>query len=189
MPIVAPVAQIAEEAKRWAQISRLSPEAFKQARGSIRRAALTEHGRGITAIYNVGQGRAKQDITIRDTEAGMIVRASNKPITLLSYGWKPTRKGIAGRVLKKGGRATIPRSFVAKGLGGGTVPFIRDGEPRIMTAGRYAGKRRQPVRALYGPSVADAIVNPAVVTDLRERIWGRSRVELSRRLQQLTRRR
>ena len=189
MPIVAPVAQVAEEARRWGQIARQSPQAFKQARVSMQRAAGTEHKRGITAIYNLTQSRVGQDLTVRPTEVGMIVSGSKRTISLLSYGWRPTRKGLAGRVIRGGKRSVIPRSFIANGLGGGTVPFIREGEPRTMGKGRYAGKKRQPLSALHGPSVADALADKRVVTPLRERIWARSRTELSRRLNQLTRKR
>ena len=189
MPIVAPVAQVAEEAKRWAQIARSAPAVFRQARVSVQRAAATEHKRGITAIYNLTQARVGQDLTVRPTEVGMIVSGSKRTISLLSYGWRPTRKGLAGRVIRGGKRSVIPRSFIANGLGGGAVPFIREGEPRTMSKGRYAGQKRQPLSALHGPSVADALADKRVVTPLRERIWARSRTELSRRLQQLTRRR
>lgn len=189
MPIVAPVAQVAEDARRWGQIARQSPTAFRQARVSMQRAAGTEHKRGITAIYNLTQSRVGQNLTVRPTEVGMIVSGSKRTISLLSYGWRPTRKGLAGRVIRGGKRSVIPRSFIGTGLGGGTVPFIREGEPRVMTKGRYAGQKRQPLSALHGPSVADALAKKEVITPLRERIWARSRTELSRRLQQLTRKR
>lgn len=189
MPIVAPEAQVAEEARRWGQIARQSPQAFRQARVSMQRAATTEHKRGIVAVYNLAQSRVGQDLTVRPTEVGMIVSGSKRTISLLSYGWRPTRKGLAGRVIRGGKRSVIPRSFIGTGLGGGTVPFIREGEPRVMGKGRYAGKKRQPLSALHGPSVADALADKRVVTPLRDRIWGRSRAELSRRLQQLTRKR
>ena len=189
MPIVAPVAQVAEEARRWGQIARQSPQAFKQARVSMQRAAGTEHKRGITAIYNLTQSRVGQDLTVRPTEVGMIVSGSKRTISLLSYGWRPTRKGLAGRVIRGGKRSVIPRSFIANGLGGGTVPFIREGDKREMKKGRYAGKTRQPLKALHGPSMADALARTDIAQDMRARIWGRSRTELSRRLKQLTRKR
>ena len=156
MPIVAPVAQVAEDARRWGQIARQSPTAFRQARVSMQRAAGTEHKRGITAIYNLTQSRVGQNLTVRPTEVGMVVSGSNRTISLLSYGWRPTRKGLAGRVIRGGKRSVIPRSFAARGLGGGTVPFVREGDKREMKKGRYAGKTRQPLSALHGPSVADA---------------------------------
>jgi hypothetical protein len=33
----------------------------------------------------------------------------------------------------------------------------REGEPRLMTKGRYAGKKRQPLVVEYGPSVAQML--------------------------------
>ena len=189
MPIVAPVAQVAEEARRWGRIARETPGAFRNARVSIQRAALTEHKRGITAIYNLSQSRIGQDISARNTDLGFIARESNRTISLLSYGWRPTRKGLAGRVIRGGKRSVIPRSFISPGLNGGKVPFIREGDKREMKKGRYAGKTRQPLKALHGPSMADALASTDIAQDMRERIWGRSRTELSRRLKQLTRKR
>lgn len=189
MPIVAPVATLDAEYQRWAQIARSVPQAFAQARASVQRAAMTEYKRGITAIYQLTQQRAAQDLTVVNTAAGFIARASNRTISLLSYGWRQTRKGLSGRVIRRGQRSVIPRSFSGTGLGGGTVPFVREGEPRKMAKGRYAGKLRQPLRALHGPSIADAVKDTRVATPMRERIWSRTRNELSRRLAQIARKR
>lgn len=189
MPIVAPVAQIDAEARRWAQIARAAPQVFAQARVSVQRAATTEYKRGVTAIYNLSQQRAAQDLTVINTAAGFIARASNRTISLLSYGWRQTRRGLSGRVIRRGQRSVIPRAFVGTGLGGGTVPFVREGDPRRMSKGRYAGQIRQPLQALHGPSIADAVKDMRVAVPMRDRIWGRTRTELSRRLAQITRKR
>lgn len=189
MPIVAPVATLDAEYQRWARVALSAPKVFDQARVSVRRAASTEYKRGISAIYNLPQGRAAQDLSVIGTEAGFRVRGSKRTISLASYGWRPTRKGLAGRIIKGGRRTVIPRSFIAPAPGGGKVPFIREGEPRKMTKGRYAGKVRQPLAALHGPSIADAIKDQRVAGPMQERIWGRTRTELSRRLNQLARRR
>lgn len=187
MPIVAPVAALDAEAKRWAQIALEAPKAFDQARGSIRRAANTEYKRGVTAIYNLSQARAAQALSVTATDAGFLARGNNKTISLVSYGWRQTRKGLAGRIIKGGRRTVIPRSFINQALGGGLVSFIREGEKRKMTNGNYFGKLRQPLKALHGPSIADAIKDQRVAVPMRERILGRTRAELNRRLKQLTR--
>lgn len=176
---------IIEQGRRYALATLESPKEFDRAKQSVRRAAGTESKRAVVAIYNLKAGRAGEDIKTQTTPAGVAVSGGNKPITLLSYGFTQNSSGLRGRVFKAGSVSSIKSGFINRGLGGGLVPFRREGEKRRQKAGRYAGKMRQPIRGLYGPSVADAMKNQTVSSDMRERILGRAGAELRRRLLRL----
>ena len=162
-----------------------APKEFARARVDLRRAANTESSRQITAIYNLSQQRVKQDLTVRETEAGVIVSGPKRTISLLSYRFRPSTKGLRGKVLKAGKAVVIPGTFTGTGIGGGTVPFYRHGEPRKMTKGRYVGKVRQPLSALHGPSVADQLKDSRVNVPLRDRILARTGEQLRKRLSRI----
>lgn len=188
MPLVASTAEIDALARRFARAALVTPAEFTRARKSIARGAGTEAKRAAVAIYNLSQSRVADDLRVIETLTGVIVSGKKKTISFLSYGFRPTRKGLAGRIFKKGKRSVFDGSFIGTGIGGGKVPFWRIGEKRIMKMGYNAGKRKQPLHSLHGPSVADMMGNPRVATPLRERIWERARRELTNRLNRLTRR-
>lgn len=159
-----------------------APKEFQRARVDLRRAANTESARQASAIYNLPQSRVKQDLTVRDTDAGVIVSGVKKTISFASYRFRPSPKGLRGKILKAGKSVEIKGAFIAPGIGGGSVPFFRNGPRRKMTAGRYVGKTRQPLTALHGPSVADQLTDTRVNVPLRERILARTGEQLRKRL-------
>ena len=162
-----------------------APKEFARARVDLRRAANTESSRQITAIFNLSQQRVKQDLTVRDTTAGVIVSGPKRTISLLSYRFRPSPKGLRGKVVKAGKSVQIPGAFIGTAIGGGTVPFYRHGTPRRMTKGRYVGQMRQPLKALHGPSVADQLKDTRVSIELRDRILARTGEQLRKRLSRI----
>jgi hypothetical protein len=188
MPLVASTTEIDALARRFARAAAATPSEFVRARKSIARAAGTEAKRAAVAVYNLSQSRVADDMRVIENATGVIVSGSKKTISFLSYGFRQTRKGLAGRIKKKGKRAVFDGSFIGTGIGGGKVPFWRIGAKRIMKMGHNAGKRKQPLHSLHGPSVADMFKDSRVATPLRERIWERARRELTNRLARITRR-
>lgn len=168
-------------AKRLANVSRDADKDFRQAVGSMKRAAGTETKRATTAIYNVNQGRVGDDVRVTSDANSVTVTGRKKEISLLSYGFKPTAAGLRGAVLK-GKSSVIKSAFVATGLSGNKLPFRREGDKRKMTRGRYAGKRRSPVKVKYGPSVADMLAREIVQETLKTQVIGRAAQELRRRI-------
>lgn len=188
MPIVARTDGIDELSKRFTRAAIACPREFVRARQSIVRAAGTEQRRSATATYNLPQSRIGDDMRVKDTDVGFVVVGYKRPISFASYKFTRTNKGLAGRIVKKGKRSLFKGGFYARGLGGGNVPFVRTGEKRRMTAGRYVGQSKQPLKALYGPSVADIFKDTRVAGPMRTRIWERARREMTTRLARLTKR-
>lgn len=176
---------ILEQGRRFALATLEAPKEFDRAKQTLRKQARTESKEAVAVVYNLPVGRAAKGIKSETTPAGVRVIADNKPITLISYRFRQLRSGLKGRVFASGSETSIKSGFINPGLGGARITFRREGEKRIQKAGRYAGKVRQPIRALYGPSIADAAKNPKVSAEMRERIFGRADVELRRRLLRL----
>jgi len=115
----------------------------------------------------VGQKRRANE---RRVEAVMVLR-EGYPFPLKFF--KPVH-GAAGvtvkmdkRIKGKKGESLIagafqgPRPGVMKRTWKGNV-FARQGDKRKMTKGRYAGKMRQPIVKLFGPSPAQAIEDAGI---------------------------
>lgn len=71
---------------------------------------------------------------------------------LQHYSAKRVKKGVSYKIRKDNKRKTrlhafIPDSFTTQGV------YLRKGDKRIMTKGRYKGKQRQPIVRQTGPSV------------------------------------
>ena len=67
-----------------------------------------------------------------------------------------------------GGNRKIPHAFIAPKVG--SHVFARHGGKVPMTKGNYAGKMRQPIKKLYGPSIVVAALKnntkPIVIKDM-----------------------
>lgn len=77
----------------------------------------------------------------------------SKRLSLKEYKARQTRKGVSYTAYKGSGRKSLPGTFVVAKLGGHV--FTRQGEKRVMSKGRYAGKMRQPIVKRFGPSPFD----------------------------------
>ncbi len=162
---------IEELARRFQSAAKKSPAELKRLRSSSQRAAGTEARRAASAVYNVGQGRIGQDLTVSATPEGFVVKAQKKPISALSYGVRAASGGLRLRVMRKGKVTTFRPGFISKRK---KLPFYR-----------YEGTRK--AQFLAGPSAADMMKNPRVIGPMRERIWGRVRIEFTNRIARLTR--
>lgn len=123
---------------------------------TLRRRLPVEARRDIQAEYAITAGRVNQDLTSRVTDSGVVLRGHYKGIGLRNFAGRQTARGVTASVLR-GQRTLRPGSFLATLLGGGVQAVLRHGEPRVMTKGRYKGKRRQPLRVEYGATVAQML--------------------------------
>lgn len=98
--------------------------------------------------------------------ASVIVKG--KPIALIKYGARQTRKGVSVDVLK--GRKVIAGAFIATMPNGHRGVFVRVGTKHVkkIKAGRIFWSQL-PIKELFGPSVPSAIAN-AQVQDAIERL-------------------
>lgn len=182
--IKADQASLQKLARRLAFASKDAPKAIAQALSDVARASKTE-AKKAADVYNLPSGRILQDLSSkRDDDSVTITgaRGQRGPL-LLTYGAKESGSGLAVTVIKANGKKTIKSGFIANGLTGGPVSFVREGAKRKMTAGRYVGKNRQPLRALRGPSVANMLENEKVFQVIGERFSVRAVTIFSRRLQ------
>lgn len=168
---------------------------------SVSRATYTESKRAVTAVYNLPQKRVAGPLAVRvaGNRRGFVISGNPKPISFVSYGARAlARGGVRVRIFR--GRAQLVRGAFAadapraadagEDTPGNRLFWIRTGQPkRVMTKGRYEGKRREPIRALTGPSVADHLNNPDVRGRIERFFVNRMSTELRRRLSRLLARR
>lgn len=187
MPVIVNGSGLAILAKRLAEISRDADKDFKQAIGTLRRAATTEAKRAVSAIYSLTQARVDKGLVVRSKPDGVEITGRKRPVTFVSYGWRQTPVGLRGKIIRKSKVSEFKSGFIANGLrgeesGNNRVAFFRSGAPRRMKLGRYAGKMRQPLVAIYGPSIADAVNDSRVSVPLTTQLLGRAAQELRRRI-------
>ena len=123
---------------------------------------------GIPQHINIKPTDVKKLITVkpRATESNPVAEFSiawTKRPGLQYFGAKQNSGGVNYRMSKKGKSTFIAGAFMgprpgvlAPSLNGGV--FIRRGEKRKMTKGRYQGKVKQPIVKLRGASVAGVFV-------------------------------
>lgn len=169
-------------AKRLATVSADAGKDFGQAVGSMRRAAATEAKRAASAVYNIKQARIAEDVSVTSDKTGVTITGKKRTISAISYGFKaPRGKPLRGQFIR-GKQVLINTGFIAPALSGNLFPFVRTGGKRVMQKGRYAGKIRQNIRGVYGPTVADMLARDTVQQPLVTQVLGRAAQELRRRI-------
>jgi hypothetical protein len=124
------------------------------------------------AGYNIKIGTIKKAITIGRASSSQLVarvRASGRPIGLINYGARKTRKGVSVQV--KNGRKIIPDAFIATMPNGHRGVFVREGatHKKVMTGGRVQWSGL-PIRELYGPSIPSAFLSKIVQESLESAV-------------------
>jgi hypothetical protein len=102
------------------------------------------------------------------------LRGADRPTGLLQFGAKASRKlGVTVTVLKASGPTRLRHAF--KAIGRATNPQIFE----------RVGKKRFPIKALYGPSVAQMLRSPPRQRRLTEFSMTRLSAEIRRHLGRL----
>lgn len=100
------------------------------------------------------------------------VSATGLRIPIIDLGARQTQRGIMHRA--QDGRRLIPSAFIATMESGHRGVFMRKGPKRAMKGGRYAGKQRQPIVELYGPSIPRVFIQERITAQIHEasgRVW------------------
>lgn len=166
--------------------SKDAPKSFKLAMLSARRIAKKDSADQSAKVYNIAADRIGKDLTskgITGYDFSIVGRKRRRGPSLVAYGASRGAAGLTVTVIKSRGPKVIRSSFIANDLSGkNKLAFVRDGAKRIMRAGRYAGKFRQPLRALYGPSVADMLINNAVYNPIHDRFISNVSSDITKRI-------
>lgn len=123
---------------------------------TLKRRLPVEARRDIQAEYNLRAARITKDLSIASSSQGVRIIGHWRGVGLSQYGARQTRKGVTATVLI-GRRRLYGSAFIAPLLGGNRQAVERSGEKRVMKAGRYAGKKRQPLVVRYGATVAQML--------------------------------
>ena len=192
MPVKVESPDLAQMLRTLQAASKDAPKAFKLALNASRRIAKKDSATQSAKVYNVAEKRIEQDLTakaIQGYEFSIIGRKRKRGPSLVAYGATKGARGLAVTVIKGRGQKTIRAAFIANGVGGtNRLAFIRTGIKRAMKAGRYKGQIRQPIKALYGPSVADMLTNNDVYNPIKARFVTVVSDELTKRISRALRR-
>lgn len=137
---------------------------------AVRRAGTTvraRQARAVRAMVNIKVGEIKKAIKVikkpTADKPAITFEVREKGVPLMHYAAKQLKRGgVSVKVLRSGGRKKLSARgdggtpFIADGAGGGSrrQVFARTGgAKRAMKSGRYAGKMREPIVKLWGPSI------------------------------------
>lgn len=151
----------------------------KRAIQTLTRRLPVQARRDIQGEYNIRAGRVTKDLSVGVTRERVRLIGHWRGIGLNQYGARQTRRGVTASIFR-GQRRLYAGSFMARLLGGNLQAVERSGEPRVMKAGRYKGKRRQPIATLYGPTVAQMLAKGRRPERLVDFAAGVLRVEVDR---------
>lgn len=143
-------------ARNLTAVERQLPTIHKRAIVTVRRRVPVQARRDIQAEYSVKAQRLSQDLGARDTSDGILLTGYFRGIGLRNFGSRQTRAGVTAAVFR-GQRTLRQGAFHAHLPGGGEQAVRREGDKRVMTRGRYAGQRKQPIVVEYGPSAAQML--------------------------------
>lgn len=156
-----------DAAKGISDIPKKVLRAQVRAVSSMRRKLGTEAKRDIALEYNLKAGRIAQGLQFRIVADGLALRGSSQGINAINFGatWTRTRhsKHTAGaryKFKRSEGIAEHAGTFIAHGINSSArLVFKRDTKraPHRMASGVNAGRLKQYLLAVYGPSVAQML--------------------------------
>lgn len=165
------------------------PRLQERAIATLRRRLPVEARRDIQAQYNILAGRVRQDLSVRNRDDGISLVGHFRGIGLRNFRARQTRRGVTSSIFRGAGRSLDPGAFMAPLTGGGVHAVERFGPKRVMTSGRYVGKRRQPLHVLYGPTLAQMLRKGRRPERLADYSRNLLRAEVDRQLDSMLRRR
>lgn len=150
-----------EVSRMLGTLARQLPQIQRRAIGTLRRRIYTQARRDIQAEYNIKAGRVAKDLRTDVRSDRVSVTGYFRGIGLRNFGARQTAAGVSYSVFL--GKRNFRQSAFLVGLfrgksEGGNAHVARRGSPkRIMTAGRYKGRLRDPLVTQYGPTVAQML--------------------------------
>lgn len=160
-------------------LSNQLPFLQKRAIQTLARRLLVNARRDIQAEYNIRAARVRKDLSLSLNRDNVRVTGHWRGVGLSQFGARQTRKGVTAAIFR-GRRSLYPSAFHARLLSGNVQVVERQGEKRLMTKGRYVGKRRQPLVTRYGATVAQMLAKGRRPERLADFAAGVLRDELDR---------
>lgn len=167
MPVKFDVSGALRVSERLATSASRLEQVRQRAVSSLSRALKPEASRQIRESYNIKASSVSERLAVRKSGDAVELVGYYRAAGLLNFGARASKTaGVSVTVLRADGPQRLRHAFKATGLGGNAQIFERRGPKRVMTKGRYAGERRQPITALYGPSVAQTLRNEQITRRL-----------------------
>lgn len=142
----------------------------QRARATLARRLLVEARRDIQTEYALNATRIRSALSIRTDGDTVELTASGRGVGLINFPNTGGRRRKEFRVEIKRGDGKRPwddGTFVAPGINGALQAWVRDRKgKRVMEAGRYKGKKREPLLKQWSVTVAQMLRRP----DRRERL-------------------
>ncbi len=146
--------------RRFKTMASRMEKAESLAVADLQRRIIPEFVRDAQTTHNVSAKRVRDSSGARRQGSVVELTGYDRPTGLLQFGAKVSKSaGVSVTVLKSSGPVRLKHAFAATGLSANRQIFSRDltKTKRRMTAGNYAGQLRRPIKALYGPSIAQVL--------------------------------
>ena len=141
------------EATRLQAVQKGTAQAVGRAVSTLVRRLPVEARRDIQTEYNLPAGRISQDLSATSNESTVTLTGKSRAIGLEAFSgqWRgPNSEGASAKVFTGQGAHVYAGTFIAVGKSGNRQIFSRK-----IVGGRRVG--RLPLRALFGPNVADML--------------------------------
>lgn len=186
MPIVIDSRDLQALQRRLASASKNIGRDMKRALSSTQRATRTETTKAAAESYTASTrtiGANTKVSKVNTDDLSFTITGLRAPIGLQNYRHTASRRnGVVASVKKGGASARLPSAFktsVSKFGGGGASKriFMR----ARMPGGGQVG--RLPIKALFGPSVADMLSDPVIQSRVGAFALNKLSVEITRQIE------
>lgn len=146
--------------KRFKSMATKLDQAEALAASDLARRLIPEFARQATALYNLKASRIRETSNVQRNGTAVSLIGYHRETGLLNFGAKASRtQGVTVVLERAQGPQRFKHAFKATGLSGNAQIFERDVKKakREMKYGRYVGKKRQPIKAMYGKSTAQIL--------------------------------
>lgn len=146
------------EARRWAEFQKDADKAKRFALRKLGRSLPVAWRKDIQKDFNLPAKQLRERITAYIQGDSLVLIGRRRPIGIINFAarWKRSnRRGAptASAEVRRGRREYVDGGFIAVGLSSNRHVFERTGRMTRNVRGSYAGKRREQIEVVYGPSV------------------------------------
>jgi hypothetical protein len=150
------------EAQRLQAIQKGTAQAIGRATSTLVRRLPVEARRDIQQEYNLPARRINDALSASKDDTSVTLTGKARGVGLIEFGgqWRGRKsEGASAKVFTGGAGHVYGGTFIAVGLNGNRQIFDRKrgASKRRMTKGGYIGQLKQPLKSLYGPSVASML--------------------------------
>jgi hypothetical protein len=146
-------------------IANFLPDIQKRALYAMARGLPTKVKKDIVGEYNIGVNRVRKDLkaTVLPGISGVRLTGYFRGIGLVQFAARPSTRGVTSQIFRNRPRSLDEGAFIVdliRGAGnelGNRHVVERYGPKVLMTRGRNIGLRKQKLKTLYGPTVAQML--------------------------------